>query len=144
VFLIALLPNQRRYEKGFLKRSLRFCIPAGLITGLAVIALAIVIRSDQSWSQPQAQTATAILLSVTGVWVLLSLARPLNRTKLAIVGFMVVLAIGMFTLPLTTEFFGFAYLDNGQLWVALGIGAVACLFIAVAARFAGLQSPRTR
>jgi len=143
-FLIALLPNQRRYEKGFLKRSLRFCIPAGVITGLAVISLAIVIRSDQSWSQPQAQTATAILLSVTGVWVLLSLARPLNSTKLSIVGFMVVLAIGMFTLPLTTEFFGFAYLENAQLWVALGIGAVACLFIAVAARFARLQSPRTR
>ena len=143
-FLIALLPNQRRYEKGFLKRSLRFCIPAGVITGLAVISLAIVIRSDQSWSQPQAQTATAILLSVTGLWVLLSLARPLNRTKLSIVGFMVVLAIGMFTLPLTTEFFGFVYLNSGQLWVALGIGAVACLFIAVTARFARLQSPRTR
>jgi cation-transporting ATPase E len=143
-FLIALLPNQRRYEKGFLKRSLKFCIPAGLVTGLAVIALAIVIRSDQSWSQPQAQTATAILLSVTGLWVLLSLARPLNRTKLSIVGFMVALAIGMFTLPPTTEFFGFAYLETAQLWVALGIGAVACLFIAVAARFARLQSPRTR
>ena len=143
-FLIALLPNQKRYEKGLLKRSLRFCIPAGLITGLAVIALAIVIRSDQSWSQPQAQTATAILLSVTGIWVLLSLARPLNRTKLAIVGFMVVLAIGMFTLPITTEFFGFVYLNLGQLGLVFGISALACLCISVSAHFARLQSPRTR
>lgn len=124
-FLLAFLPNSQRYQPGFLKRALSFCIPAGVITALAVISLSSIVRTVGSWSQPASQTATAMLLSITGLWVLSSLDRPTNRVKLAIFGAMVLAAVGMFYLPITTEFFGFAYLSLDQLGLVLGIGIIA-------------------
>ena len=124
-FLLALLPNQQRYQPGFLRRALAFCIPAGLVTAGAVIALGGVIRSQAGWSMVDTQTATSMLLSVTGLWVLGSLARPWSALKLSILLVMVLTAIGMFLLPATTEFFGFSYLQLDQVLLTLTVGAVA-------------------
>jgi cation-transporting ATPase E len=131
-FLLAFLPNSQRYQPGFLKRALLLCVPAGVITAIAVISLSAMVRSDSSWSQAQAQTATAILLSITGLWVLSSIDRPLTRIKLLILVSMVVLAIGMFTIPITTEFFGFSYLSLEQLAILGGIGLLASVLIELA------------
>jgi cation-transporting ATPase E len=128
-FLLALLPNKARYQPGFLKRSLMFCLPAGLVTAAAVVALSAIIRVDGSWTGAQAQTATAILLSITGLWVLASLDRPISPIKIAILSLMVLLAVGMFTLPLTTVFFGLIYLSPSQLAITFGIGLVGCIGI---------------
>jgi cation-transporting ATPase E len=131
-FLLAFLPNSQRYQPGFLKRALLLCVPAGVITAIAVISLSAMVRGDSSWSQAEAQTATAILLSITGLWVLSSIDRPLTRIKLLILVSMVVFAVGMFTIPLTTEFFGFSYLSLEQLAMVSGLGLVASLFIELA------------
>jgi cation-transporting ATPase E len=131
-FLLAFLPNSQRYQPGFLKRALLLCVPAGVITAIAVISLSAMVRTDSAWSQAQAQTATAILLSITGLWVLSSIDRPLTRVKLLILFSMMVLAVGMFTLPITTEFFGFSYLNLEQLAIVGGIGLLASLFIELA------------
>jgi cation-transporting ATPase E len=131
-FLLAFLPNSQRYQPGFLKRALLLCVPAGVITAIAVISLSGMVRGDSSWSQAQAQTATAILLSITGLWVLSSIDRPLTRVKLLILVSMVVLAIGMFTIPITREFFGFSSLSLEQLVIVGGIGLLASLFIELA------------
>ncbi len=131
-FLLALLPNRERYRPGFLKRALMFCIPAGLATGLAVVSLGLFIRADSSWNQEQVQTATAMLLSVTGLWVLGSLDRPATRIKYLIHAFMLALAVTMFTLPLTTEFFGFVYLELDKLLTVAMTGAVAMVAIEIA------------
>jgi cation-transporting ATPase E len=128
-FLIALLPNNARYRQGFLKRSLEFCIPAGIVTALAVIGLAGLIRADGSWAQSESQSATAMLLSITGLWVLATLDRPLTSIKLGILALMIVMAVVMFALPLTSDFFGLTYLAGPQLLLTFGIGAIACLGI---------------
>jgi cation-transporting ATPase E len=130
-FLIALLPNKARYQPGFLKRSLLFCLPAGAVTALAVISLAGFIRVDGSWAQSEAQSATAMLLSVTGLWVLATLDRPMTPIKLGILVLMTVFAVGMFTLPLTTDFFGLAYLSAPQLLLTFSVALVACAGIEV-------------
>jgi cation-transporting ATPase E len=134
-FLLAFLPNSQRYQPGFLKRALLLCVPAGVITAIAVISLSGMVRGDSAWSQAQAQTATAILLSITGLWVLSSIDRPLTKVKLLILFSMMVLAVGMFTLPITTEFFGFSYLSLEQLVIVGGIGLLASLFIELASFF---------
>ena len=131
-FLLAFLPNSQRYQPGFLKRALLLCVPAGVITAIAVISLSAMVRIDPSWTQAQAQTATAILLSITGLWVLSSIDRPMTRIKALILVSMVVLAIGMFTIPLTTEFFGFSYLSLEQLIMVAGIGLLASVLIGLA------------
>lgn len=131
-FLLAFLPNSQRYQPGFLKRALLLCVPAGVITAGAVISLSAIVRSDSSWTQAEAQTATAILLSITGLWVLSSIDRPVTRIKLLILASMVLAAIGMFTIPLTTVFFGFSHLTLEQLVLVAGLGLLASLFIELA------------
>jgi cation-transporting ATPase E len=128
-FLLAFLPNSQRYQPGFLKRALLFCIPAGMITAIAVIGLSLLTKSSSAWLVSDAQTATAILLSITGLWVLSSLDRPTSKIKVAILLAMCVLMVGMFYLPLTTEFFGFSYLSFEQLAPVLIIGSIAAMAI---------------
>jgi cation-transporting ATPase E len=142
-FLLAFLPNSQRYQPGFLKRALWFCIPAGLVTAVSVVSLSAIMRSDSSWTQMESQTATAMLLSITGLWVLSSLDRPTNKIKLTILLVMVGLAFALFYLPLTTEFFGFTQLSLEMLLTVLGIGVLA----GVAIEFIGFmvrRTPRTR
>lgn len=143
-FLLALLPNKSRYQPGFLKRALLFCIPAGLVTAVAVIALAVISKVDGSWTQAQIQSSTAILLSVTGLWVLGSLERPITPIKMGIVFLMSLLAVAMFTLPITTEFFGLAPLRASQLLRTLGIGLISCLGLEAVNFFSGKRALRTK
>ena len=142
-FLLAFLPNSQRYKPGFLKRALLFTIPAGLVTALAVVVLSMIMRSDSSWTTIQSQTATAMLLSLTGLWVLSSLDRPTTKIKLGILLGMLGLAFALFYLPLTTEFFGFTQLSVEQLLQVLVIGVLAGIAIELIS-FMVRRKPRTR
>jgi len=128
---LALLPNARRYLPGFLHRSLLYCIPSGVIIGAAVVAQSVLIRPDSAWSEMDGQTATAFLLSITGMWILTTLARPLDRWRILIVGSMYALFSGMFLLPLARDFFGFSWLTGAQLLLPLTLGSLACLGIEI-------------
>ena len=132
-FALALLPNPQRYIPGFLKRALSFTIPAGLAVALSVIALRLVTNA-QGWTAPQAQTGTMVTMSVTGIWVLSTLARPLNGVKLAIFAGMLLIGIGIFTVPLATAYFGFTALTAAQWLTAAGIGLAGSVFIELASR----------
>jgi cation-transporting ATPase E len=144
-FGLALLPNARRYVPGFLKRSLSFCIPAGVVTGAAIIALYLTLTTLGGWSAPQSQTATAVLMSITGLWVLTGLARPLNAWRMLIVAAMYAMCVAVFTVPLVRDFFGFVALDASQLVVPGGIALGACVLITlvnvISARRTGLPVP---
>lgn len=141
-FLLAFLPNSQRYQPGFLKRALVFCVPAGLVTALGVIVLSVIMRTS-SWTQVESQTATAMLLSITGLWVLSSLDRPTNKIKLGILLVMLLLAFALFYLPLTIEFFGFTQLGLDKLLPVLGLGALVGASLELIRFIAGRQ-PRTR
>jgi cation-transporting ATPase E len=124
-FLLALLPNSRRYVPGFLGRALMFCIPAGLITGGAVLGLTWFTTTAGTWSTAASQTGTSLLLGITGLWVLASLARPLDRWRVAILLSMVVLSGAVFAIPFISEFFGFVPLAWAQFQAVLVAGSVA-------------------
>lgn len=132
-FALALLPNTRRYLPGFLGRALSFTIPSGIAVALSVIALNAFAR-DQVWSIEAAQTATMITMSVTGLWVLSTLARPLDKIKVAI--FLGMLALGtlIFTVPLSSSYFGFSALTSNQLLLAFGFGLAGSVLIEIANR----------
>ena len=127
--VLAVLPNNRRYLPGFLRRSLMFCIPAGLIIAVFVVWLDIVTRQTASWNASESQTAVAILMSITGLWVLTALARPLRGWTLWVVISMFGLCILEFTVPIVKDFFGFATLTFDQLLAPVGLGVLACMLI---------------
>lgn len=124
-FLLALLPNSRRYVPGFLGRAVTFSVPAGLITGVSVLALAWAIAAAGNWTNIASQTATALILSMTGLWVLTSLTRPLDRWRVGILVSMVAVCIGLFGIPLFAEFFGFTQLTVEQFSLVMIVGVVA-------------------
>jgi cation-transporting ATPase E len=128
-FLLALLPNPRRYVAGFLKRSLMFCIPAGMLTGLLVIGADGYLRAVGGYTSAQTQTVIAVVLSLSGLWVLVALSRPLTGARLIIVVAMYAFFIGTFTIPLSRDFFGFVQIPESLLVVALTSGVLAILCI---------------
>lgn len=133
-FALALLPNPKRYEPGFLGRALRFVIPSGLAVAAGVITLNAIALSH-GWSQEQSQTSTMILMSTAGIWVLSTLARPIDKAKAGIFAFMVLLGIAIFNVPLATGYFGFVAVDNNQLILAFSLGFAASALIEAANRF---------
>lgn len=133
-FALALLPNPKRYEPGFLGRALRFVIPSGLAVAAGVIALNA-IALNQGWEQAQSQTATMVLMSTAGIWVLSTLARPIDKAKAGIFVLMVLLGIAIFNVPLATGYFGFVAVTNNQLDWAFGLGLLASALIEAANRF---------
>jgi predicted membrane channel-forming protein YqfA (hemolysin III family) len=102
-------------------------VAAGVIT-LNAIAL------NQGWEQAQSQTATMILMSTAGIWVLSTLARPIDKAKAGIFVLMVLLGIAIFNLPLATGYFGFVPVDNNQMAWAFGLALGASALIEAANR----------
>ena len=103
-FFLALMPNSQRYVPGFLKRSLSFAIPSGVIIAIALTLYtlgAMALGVDEA----QLRTGSTIILAIVGIWVLTVLSRPLNRYKVLVIGAMFIALVVIFTVPLSTEFF---------------------------------------
>lgn len=133
-FALALLSTNQRYQPGFLKRSLMFCIPSGLIVAIAVVGLDLYSRTATNLTIEQSQTTTAILLSVTGLAVLAALARPLTGVRLLIFSAAIAVFVAVFTIGFVMEFFGFEMLTLEQLTPPVLIGAVASALIEIVHR----------
>ena len=142
-FLLALLPNSRRYHPGFLRRALLFCVPSGLITAVTVLAVDFSIRADGSWTLAESQSAIALLLGMTGLWVLTTLSFPLSPARLGILGGMVLMSLGVFLVPPIRDFFGFAILTPAQFLPVLLAGLAANVLVTVVARVVEVRSART-
>ena len=134
-FVLALLPNTRRYQPGFLRRALSFCIPAGLAIGLGILALDLISHSDH-WADAKQQTATMILISMTGLWTLTLLARPIDKLKGGIVALMIGLAAIAFSWQQFGAFFGFTQLSLAELALPVSLALVANFLISLADRLA--------
>ncbi|MFM6967695.1 MAG: HAD-IC family P-type ATPase, partial [Microbacteriaceae bacterium] len=139
-FLLALLTNSRRYHPGFLQRALMFCVPSGVITAVTVLAVDFSIRADGSWALAESQTAIALLLGMTGLWVLTTLSFPLSPARLAILAGMVVMALGIFLVSPLADFFGYAILSPSQFLPVLLAGLAANALITVVARVVDLRN----
>jgi len=103
-FFLALMPNAQRYIPGFLRRSLSFAIPTGIIVALTLTAYALVLRGGGVGAD-ELRTGATIILAVVGIWILSVLSRPLNRYKGAVVGAMFLALVVIFSVPLSRSFF---------------------------------------
>ena len=148
-FFLALGPNKRRYVPGFLKRVLRFAVPAGVVSGIVVFVSYLLARAEVGappaseclvqtegskvtdnvvcW---QPSTAATIALLFTAFWILVVLSRPFRLWKAALVASMVAIAALAFITPLGQQFFNFS-LTPTTLWTSLAVGAVGALAIEI-------------
>ena len=136
-FALAVLPNQQLYKPGFLKRTLLFSLPAGLIIGLAVIIQRQLL--DQAITTASLQTNHILLLSIAGVWIVNILSRPINALRLAIVSLCFVIFVTIFTAPWLSSLVGLTRLDLQECSITFAIGIASCIALELLGRFTLLR-----
>ena len=127
---LALLVNKKRYRPGFLKRSLSFAIPVGVII-TAAIAIYARTATDMGVGEKMLHTGALFLLVFVGLWVLVALSRPLTMIKTVIISAMMAGLVLVFSVPPLVSFLGFVDLSGSvALLVAiLAFGAICLIEI---------------
>lgn len=138
-FFLALSKNNRRAMPGFLRRVLRFAIPAGVIVATATFAAYLVARRDLPLDQ--ARTVAVITLFTVALWVLAILCRPLRTWKVALVASMAAAFVGVLAIPALRDYFALPLPGARDIMAAVGFGAVAAVLIEVSWRFTDWSVP---
>jgi cation-transporting ATPase E len=133
-FFLALMPNPRRYQPGFLRRSLWFSVPAGLIVTASLLTLNALAPLADAATPEQVSTASVLTLSMVGLWILSAVSRPLNAGRLAVLVAMTVSLLVLLNLPLAQEFFLLSRPPDGLLLAAVACGVGGGLGVEVLAR----------
>jgi len=129
-FVLSFWPSDSPARPGFLSRTMRFAVPAGLVATIVTFSIYAVARSSLvGATTPEAQTAATLTLALVGFWILYRLIRPLDGTKSALIGSMVVLLVLAFTVPFLSDFFAlqFPSLVSGLAVAAVTIVAIVIL-----------------
>jgi cation-transporting ATPase E len=124
-FFLALAPNERRFEPGFLKRVLSFSILAGSITSAAIMLTYSGAR-EEGLSGNASRTAAVIVTGVVSLWVLGIVARPLTGPRLLLLVAMAALFAAAFLMPGVSTFFSLNDRPSPEVIIeaiAFGLGA---------------------
>ncbi|MBL1095359.1 HAD-IC family P-type ATPase [Streptomyces coffeae] len=126
-FFLALAPNKERARPHFVRRVMRYAVPAGVIAGAATFAAYLLARHYYTGRGAlQAETSAATLtLFLIALWVLAIVARPYTWWRIGLVlamgvGFLIVLAT-----PWLQHFFALRLVGTVMPWAAVGIAAAA-------------------
>lgn len=128
-FFLALMPNAARYRSGFLKRSLAFAIPAGLVVTLAIIGVHIGASRLGEFSVTELQSASTLTLAGIALWVLAVLARPIHPFRVLIVLAMYAGLGLVWAIPFLRDFFEVTWLPNDLGILVLSIVAVGVVLV---------------
>jgi cation-transporting ATPase E len=139
-FFLALAPNYERARPGFVRRVLRFAIPAGLVAGIEVFVAYWVARGETG-ALGEAQTTAMISLFACSLYIVQLVARPIVWWKVALIASMAGLFVLCVALPYGRHFFDLHFGPWYQWTTGLAIAAVACVALEVLWRF--LSAHRT-
>lgn len=103
-FFLALAPNIKRYKPGFVERILHFVIPIGSIASIFTMASFYLALYEKA-SLEESRTAATLTLLLSGMWVLIILARPITRLRTLLVASMNILMLMVFLVPFMRNFF---------------------------------------
>ncbi len=132
-FFLALMPNTARYREGFLRRSLLFSVPSGLIVAVALITLHIGAQQLQpgGYDTILMQSASTLTLAGIALWVLAVLARPFHWLRIAVVLSMYLGLAIVWTVPFLREFFQVTFLPEPLAWLVLTIVLIGMLLVEI-------------
>jgi cation-transporting ATPase E len=115
--VLSFTPNAELYRPGFLRRVLRFAVPAGLVAAGAALA--------------------AVVLTVVGLWILGELARPFNWWKAALVAVMALGLVIVVAVPWFRDFFDLVLPAWTVMLEGAGIAIAAIVLLEVIWRLTG-------
>lgn len=140
-FFLALAPNTQRYVPGFIRRVLRFAIPAGVIVAVTV-TLTYVLAHFEDTGTRESRTTAAIVLMVLGLYVLSILARPFTPYRLVLLLAMIGLFLGALLVPFAQDFFKLELPGTNLLLQGLALAAAGCIALEVVTRVVRAWSAR--
>jgi cation-transporting ATPase E len=103
-FFLALAPNSRRYRPGFVRRVLRFAIPAGGIVAAAAFAAFALARAS-GLPLVQQRTAAVLVAFILSLCVLTLLAIPLTWRRVVLLAASAAGFALLFPLPVVRGFY---------------------------------------
>jgi cation-transporting ATPase E len=121
-FALSFRSADRPYRPGYLRRVLRFAVPAGLVTAATVLAGYGIVRGLTGASLDEARTASTLLLLAVALWILLVLMEPVDRTDGLILGSMTALAVLIVATPIGRRFYSLDLLPLGDALLLAGYG----------------------
>jgi len=143
-FFLALAPNRRRYQPGFLGRVLRFAGPAGLIVAGAALAAYLLARA-QGLPLIEQRTAATLVTVALSLAVLLMLAMPLTWRRLVLVAAMAGGYAVLLPLPVVRRFLELGvpstYLTGTLPIAAAGIAVLTVYWLLVLRRAGSVPGP---
>ena len=133
-FFLALAPDSSLVKPGFLKRVLRYSIPAGISAAIATfVCYEIVRRSDVLLIE--ARTAATATLLCLGLGILVVVSRPVKLWKLLLAVFMGLSYVSVLLSEFGRDYFEIVHMSGGA-WLTTGICvAVGIVPIFLSARF---------
>ncbi|MEQ8717802.1 MAG: HAD-IC family P-type ATPase [Acidimicrobiales bacterium] len=111
---LALAPNVNLVETGFIRRVLKFSIPAGIIAATGTLIVYEFARRDTDVTLDEARTIATMTLLGFGLMILITASRPLVAWKLGLVLAMVASYALVMAWDFTRDYFE---LDNPDLWL---------------------------
>ncbi|MBB5934622.1 cation-translocating P-type ATPase [Streptomyces zagrosensis] len=142
-FFLALAPNTERARPNFVRRVMRYSLPAGIIAGVATFVTYLVARHVYTGEGARdAETSAATLaLFLISMWVLAIVARPYTWWR---VGLVLTMALGFVVVVVTPwlqDFFALKLVGTSMPWTAVGIAVAASALLEVSWRWVGRRFP---
>jgi cation-transporting ATPase E len=130
-FFLALAPNTERARPGFVRRVLRFAVPAGVIAAGATLASYFHARWVYDGDLDAETSAATLTLFIVVLWVLAVIARPYTWWRAGLLAAMAAGFTLVLTVPYLQEFFQLQLSGFRAPWVgaAIGVGAGVLLEI---------------
>jgi hypothetical protein len=98
-----LAPSEQRFQAGFVRRVLRFALPAGAVTPVAVLASNGLAR-QQHTSPDLARTTAVPVTIVVSLWILVLAGGPLRAGKVGLIAGWPAPSPARFSCPGSTPF----------------------------------------
>jgi cation-transporting P-type ATPase E len=131
-FFLALAPEVDLIRPGFLRRVLRFSVPAGVVAGSATLAAYEAAMHVAGLELEQARTLATVTLLAIGLVVLAVASRPLRSWK---VGLVVAMGAGygvVFLVPFLRDYFRLeVFWDPAWLYSAAAVAVAGALIVAI-------------
>ncbi|WP_327324391.1 HAD-IC family P-type ATPase [Streptomyces sp. NBC_01210] len=136
-FFLALAPNKERAQPNFVRRVMRYAIPAGAIAAAATFVTYLLARHYYSGPGAlDAETSAATLtLFLVSMWVLAIIARPYTLWRVCLVAAMGVAFLIVLVVPWLQNFFALKLVGTTMPWAAVGIAAAGAGLLEVAWRW---------
>lgn len=125
-FFLALEPNARRIKKNFLRNVFSMAVPSGVMTVIAILTVANLVRGPLEGSVEQIQTAATLITIIVGLMVIFNISGKMNLWKWGLLIFVTAIAAGaVLILP---KIFDIVRL-TGYMWLTIGICAASFFLV---------------